>query len=268
MAKTPKKNKIVEKDLRQYLNLDVDQRRLDIAERRASFATQVRKKDPIRAAIAFKSFVAQERIVGLQRVLNGDPLGWVCFDRFLLANWVAVEAGVVEARYQPATNLLHARSVGLEWLVRDSARQIATDLRSGFFSDPTAPHRARWRLPRFALWLTQRDTVVDAPYDIIAGGWNDETSLVTGLVTASEYHLTETPWASKLIGAEFANYSTQPIEVWAVQETRRLEGRTTPVVDHPMIQTAFATRPPMMYQPAADEELQALLGILGIELPG
>jgi C4-dicarboxylate-specific signal transduction histidine kinase len=55
MARTPVQHKTVEKDLRQYLDLDVVQRRADVAQRRANFAAEIRKKDPTRAAITFKS---------------------------------------------------------------------------------------------------------------------------------------------------------------------------------------------------------------------
>jgi hypothetical protein len=267
MARTPAKHKTVEKDLRQYLDLDLVQRRADVAQRRANFAAEIRKKDPTRAAITFKSFVVQERIVGLHLVAGGDAQGWTSFDRFLFANWVAAKVELVESGYPAATNLLHARSIGLEWMVRDSANRIASDLQTGFFDNPSAPHRRRWRLPRFALWLAERSVRSDAPYDLVTDGWGDSTALAAALIGVCEHHLSETPWAPKLIGAEFANYSTQPIEIWAVEETRRLEGLATPRVEHPLMKTAFAARPPSSYDPSSDDDLQSLLRLLGIAIP-
>ncbi|MBN8614636.1 MAG: hypothetical protein J0L92_28815 [Deltaproteobacteria bacterium] len=267
MARAPAKHKTVEKDLRQYLDLDVDQRRSDIVQRRTNFTAEIRKKDPTRAAITFKSFIVQERIVGLHLVARGDAQGWISFDRFLFANWVAARVDLPESGYPAATNLLHARSIGLEWMVRESAKKVASDLQTGFFANPTAPHRQRWRLPRFALWIAERNVPPDAPYDLVTHAWRDPIALATALTGVCEHHLSETPWASKLVGAEFANYSTQPIEVWAVEKTRLLEGLSTPTVDHPLMRTAFATRPPSRYDPSADDDLQSLLHLLGIDIP-
>jgi hypothetical protein len=196
MARTPVQHKTVEKDLRQYLDLDVVQRRADVAQRRANFAAEIRKKDPTRAAITFKSFVVQERIVGLHLVAGGDAQGWASFDRFLFANWVAAKVDLVESGYPAATNLLHARSLGLEWMVRDSAKKITSDLQRGFFANPSAPHRKRWRLPRFALWLAERNVPADSPYDLVTDAWGDPTALAAAMIGVCEHHLSETPWAS------------------------------------------------------------------------
>lgn len=259
-------HKTLEKDLKQIREISHDERSATIAERRGNFEKYLRKKDAVRAAIALAGVASQQRILGLKAIMSGDVSGWLHVDRELFVRWLNLRAGVPLTGYPPATNLLHARAANVESLVRESTETIETDLARGHFADPKS-YLSRLKLPTFALWLSRRIGIPRSPYDAVASSWSDGATLSTALASICDHHLTETVWAQTLLGAEFRDYSSQPVEIWAVRETRKREGLSMPEIDHPLMRTPFAERPPMAYDPSSDDELKAVLRLLEMDLP-